>query len=310
MPPDEAHDFEMRGDFTLSFSMRWAEPEVVWLIGAEGHTPIVLANTRSVLVDRNIISTLRLLQKEPTRPTLRAERWWLGHLNSSQFELNPLLFAYEGGARRLPGREEFDSSMRSATAVLHECLPRARVTQHLQLGMLYDILREWDLQHERCERFLLTAAPLLAPRHAQVQRRAVEQRLVDLAMSASVDLTSLVFLAALSCLYEKADGDGPLLGRRVLNPKEAYTPMDAYRALADLRALELLAGAIANGFLEQALATRDRYLAGFWCALRVTAPPKSQLAKSFQVSPRQDLFPSLDRNGVAQLVARLSRGKA
>jgi hypothetical protein len=297
----------METGLTLRMKVRWVEPESVWFLQLGGRVPLVFAGGGTVLIDRNVVGAVVALSRDPERQDFKAERWWLRPLDSEHFLLNPILYAMEGNARRTPTFDEFCAGLHSSRELLRRGFPKARILEHPASGLhaVYQFLRSFAERRAAEQAFLLKVAPMLADRVRISSRRAAEDRILAEARSAGLLSRSLLVLCALSCLYERADGAEPMIGRGVLNPTATYTEADAYNAIADVQCLELLSSAAAREEESFGLVTRDRYLAALWCALGVSAPSKGEDGWTITLAPGSDLFPSLHEAQVAELLGRM-----
>jgi hypothetical protein len=299
----------MPAGLRFSFNIEFVHPPVVWMLRLGGWNPIPLTNVTSVLIDRNVLATLKALARHPGRTDLEAEKWWLNHLNHPRFVLNPVLCALEGKSQRTPTFDEFSREMEASCEVLTDGLPNARLLRHesTTFNELYTLVRNFANRRSKEASFLLAVSPLLTDRVAGRAVPQVEAKILREAKAAAILSKSLAVLCALSCLYELIDGSQPSIGRRVLKLKKSYSSADAYNAVADLQCLEFLAAAIAFPSSNFGLVTRDKYLAALWCELRIS---DTSLAQSgglfFNLSPSVRLFPRLSEDDVAALITRMA----
>lgn len=295
----------MEAGFTLRMNIRWVEPETVWMLEIGGRSPIPLSGARTVFVDRSVTSALEVLSRDPGRPDYKADNWWLGHLNSERFELNPVLCGFEGSNRRTPTFEEFGAALERARSVLADGLPKAQVVSHLNLPALYAILVESADRRRTAEAFLLASAPMLVERVSKERAPRLQAEILSNAAAVGLPAKSIVVLCALSCIHERQDGGEPRIGRGILKPTRSYTAGDAHNALADLQGIEMLASSSAFGHHPSGFVTRDRALADLWCALGIAVSRNTQGRMVMRLSPAPELFPALDNAAIARLVARL-----
>ena len=131
---------------------------------------------------------------------------------------------------------------------------------------------------------------MLVGRVKQGKESRIEAAIFAACKRYGVPRHSFVTIATLSCLYEDQHGDVYEIGRHVLKPSRNYSATDAYNAVSDLGHLKL---AIISGALYGAqlfsLATSDRALASFWCALR----PVGRLDEHGDIDIESDLAPEL-----------------
>lgn len=103
---------------------------------------------------------------------------------------------------------------------------------------------------------------------------------------------TLAVLAALSIVCVE-NGAGP--AKRLIKPSAQYSEHDAYNALADLRALELLINFFALFPQEQImLCTGDKNLALFWAGMRASGfalHGPAPVSYTYKLSPVEALLP-------------------
>lgn len=294
----------------FSFDIEFVHPPVVWMLQLGGWIPIPFSKVTSVLVDRNVVATLKALARHPKRTDLEAQKWWLAHLDNPQFVLNPVLCALEGNSQRTPTFDEFSDEMDRSCDILAQGLPNARLLRHdaTTFNQLYSLVQDFSARRRKEASFLLAVFPFLTDRVATKAIRQIEARILREAESAGILSRSLTVLCALSCLYELPDGSQPMIGRGVLKLNKSYTPAAAYNAVADLQCVEFLIAATAFPNSSFGFVTRDRFLAALWCALGVS---DSNLSPSggllFNLSPSVQLFPRLNEDEVAALIARMGQ---
>jgi len=103
---------------------------------------------------------------------------------------------------------------------------------------------------------------------------------------------SLVVLAALSSVVIP-NGRSP--AKKLLKLKHGYSEADAYNALADLRAIELLIHLFALfPHVPTLLCTADRALALFWTGIGASNFARSGTGVSFELAPVEQLLPAAD----------------
>ena len=292
---------------SLSFNIRFDQPVKVWVLQLGGWLPAQLTGVGVVLVDRNVVSALSALADHPDRTDMDAERWWLAHLDSERFVLNPVLCASEGGFRGVPTFQEFCDGLAEASEILVKGLPKARLIQHdrAHFDRLYDNVTAAASRQEGETAFLSDVARLIASRVSAGSDRKVEATIIEAARTAGLLLHSFAVLAVLSCLYEPQDGNEPLIGRGVVKPTTTYSAADAHNTLADLRSLEFLAATSSLQGPTPGFCTRDKDLAAFWSGLGVSAPTWTGRTFSADLAPTLQLFPRLDEEALADLFTRL-----
>lgn len=170
----------------------------------------------------------------------------------------------------------------------------------------YDVVCDLAVRGLKETAFLLAVIPMLRNRVSRSELRTREQQLVQSARESGVNADSLVMLAALSCLYEGDEGEFGA-GRQILKPKNNYDHHDAYNALADLHALELLlASRTIRDQMPLALCTCDKALALFWCGLLPTNVSRVPGAIRYDATFTTDLFPRLEAGDIDRLVTAMA----
>jgi hypothetical protein len=293
---------------TISATIEWVQPERVWLLVPGGRIPLVFGAVGSILIDRNVLGALSALAKNPAREDMQAEKWWLNHLNSEGCFLNPSLCAIEGPFGRSPTFPQFCSALDAARDLLSRELPRATIIKHgeAELRATYGIIERLAPRRERETSFLLSVAPRIANRMTKQVAHSIEDGLLVEAQAAGLLTGSLVLLCVLSCLYERADGAEPMIGRGILKPRPDYQPADAYNAIADLQCLEFFSAASALGAGTVGLVTRDKYLVALWCALGIKQQRLGEEGNEIIASPSPALFPGLVGDEMAELFDRVA----
>lgn len=269
-----------------------------------GWLPMPFTIPARFLVDRNIVILLRRIREGNLVSTSEALHWWTRLFDQGSALFNPLLYAWEGGARRKPTRREFEESFQEGAAEIALALPACAVVRYgaREFDAAYGQLEAFDRRGDRELRFLTEACIAISDRPSapQLWRRAREVLL--LADKHGVRRGSLPSLAALSCVFEEAQGTVPSIGRRLLKPKPSYTEADAFNALSDLRHVELTAaGRVIFGAESFALCTCDRALAMFWSALSMRGEAIDADKMEFTYDLTRDLFTRLDEQGILDL---------
>lgn len=293
----------MRINFTVEFNHKLT----AWILQMGGWLPPAFASVDILLVDRNVLSTLKALLRHPERQDLIADRWWLEFLNRSSIRLNPVLAAMEGRWRSTPSFSGFCEELEEATDILTAALPEANIVRQRSEHHknVYQVLESQLPRFHRESKFLQEVAPLLASRAAAGREHSLENQIFLLAASNGISKCSFPCMCALSTLYERSDGDEPKIGRGVLKPTHSYSADDAFNALSDFRAIEFIGVASSIGLGNAGLCTRDKYLAAFWV---YAAPSKVEWRNGAIVTtyaPRKELFPRLDEAAFHDLLARV-----
>lgn len=228
-------------------------------------------------------------------------RDFIDFLSFGSVRINPCMYLLEGNQRRKPTRAELHAQYDEVCAALHDTLPYAQIvpagTSSLD-GILALIEHSRDSM-ARQQRFLMElACHLQSPVSIKNRERAWHSVLAS-ANRHGVESTSLVAIAALSCVVAPQHA---CPARRVLKPKGDYAESDAYNALADLQKLELLLNHIAMFSDEELmLCTRDVGLARFWTALGAEAITRLDGKLTLTFAWPHPLFPSIPREWLLAL---------
>jgi hypothetical protein len=267
-----------------------------------GWYPLVFLDGHLLLIDRNILSTLRQLDSS-RRKDAEANRWWFQFLNKPYQRINPALCALESPFQRTPTFDEFREQYDSAYTDLKKLLPDAYVVDYTDpvYNAAYEMLRQFNERYQAEVQFLVEVAPWLSDRKSDVVIQKVEEKILDRARALRLLNGSMIVIAALSCLYESKDGATPSVGRAILKPVRTFGLKEAHNAISDLRALELLVGGSALERGKVALCTLDRGLAAFWCALQVKNPVWENNALNYSFTLDEQIFPRLSRSELERI---------
>jgi hypothetical protein len=254
---------------------------------------LALQSDMIVLPDRCTISEIRGrfrdgVKKGTTEPD------FLDLFAGRRVRINPMLFALEGNQRRDPTPREVAQQLEEAVTHLQLALPLAEVigAGGVSLNGLLGLLEETAVGTEAKREFLMRLAPRIhAPVRAE-RRGALWDEILRTAIECKVEPKSLVVIAALSSIAAPMTANPAKL---VLKLKQRYTIHDAYNALADLRALELLM-TLFGRFPSQAamLCTGDKNLALFWAGVGASNFAWEGGHASFTLSPVDSFFAGID----------------
>lgn len=271
-----------------------------------GWYPLMFLSGHMLLIDRNILSTLRQLPSS-RREDAEANRWWFQFLNDPHQRINPALCALESPFQRTPTFDELREQYDSACTDLKKLLPDATVVSYMDAAYnaSYEILRDLTARYQVESQFLLEVAPWISERKSDALIRSVEGKILSRARAFGILNRSLVVIAALSCLYESKDGAVPSIGRAVIKPKRAFGPSEAHNVISDLRSLELLVGTSALELGRVALCTRDRGLGAFWCALQVKNPVWKGNSLTYSLTLDKRLFPRLSEDEIERIQSEI-----
>lgn len=228
-----------------------------------GWLPSALAATREtavILPDRNIITEIAGRFDGGKRVGRNPD--FLDLFEDDPVRINPMLFAMEGNGRTLPTPEAARAQLEEAVAKLRQALPAATLMVGPEsIDGLLGVIEDVRPGMARKQAFLRHVAPILA---APVARGDVDRRwqeTLEAAKDFGVVQASLVVLAVLSTIVNPAR----CAAKSLLKFHAAYSDADAYNALSDLQALDLLLYCLAFfPEMHTQLCTADRNLALFW----------------------------------------------
>lgn len=253
---------------------------------------LALRSNMVVMPDRCTISDLASRYQDGQK--IRAGDDFLDLFQDKPVRINPGLFALEGNCRQLPAPCEVEEQWAEACRKIRTALPQAQLTPDAAVVGLIAILDELRESTERKMQFLRQLAPILQSPISATRRSEVLQQVLEIAQTCGLQRNTLVVLAALSIVCVK-NGAGP--AKRIIKPSAKYSKQDAYNALADFRALELLISLYALFPQEQImLCTGDKNLALFWAGIRASGfsvnghNPDSY---TYKLSPVEALLPNV-----------------
>lgn len=280
---------------TASFSMDVAFHErfSIYALVEGGWLPLPFVEPGIFLIDQNVLITLAGIANGRIKPGNRDT--WLTFLNNPRTVINPVFCAWEGISRQTPTYTEFCDRFDEASARISAALPKVSVIkfEKVHYEAAHTSILAFVERQERETEFLLYAVPLIREKTSPEKLAEYRSKLVTKATELGLNNRSLLAIAVFSCLFERQDGSGYLVGRKILKPKQHYTEQDAYNALCDLRSLELFICSRTIGGKPMSLCTRDRAMAAFWCLIN----PKSVLWENgsftYSLEFSNDLFPRL-----------------
>lgn len=255
-----------------------------------GWLPSVLGATREtavVLPDRNIIT--EIVGRFDGGKKVGREPDFLDLFEDDPVRINPLLFAMEGNNRALPEPDVARAQLEEAVEKLRKALPKATLMVGSGsidglLGLIDDIRPGMA----RKQAFLRRVAPILA---APVARRDVDRRWQEIvagAQDSGVVQASLLVLAVLSTLVNP----GRSAAKGLFKFHAAYSDADAYNALSDLQALDLLLYCLAFfPDMHTQLCTADRNLALLWVGAGASDIARNGDGIRFTMTPHEAVLP-------------------
>jgi hypothetical protein len=268
-----------------------------------GWLPSALAATREtavILPDRNIISEIAGRFDDGTKVNRASD--FLDLFEGDPVRINPMLFALEGNGRAVPTPDVARDQLQEAIAKLRKALPAATLMVGPgSIDGLLGLIEDVRPGMARKQAFLRSVAPVLA---APVARRHVDklwEEILAAAQDCGVVQASLVVLAVLSALVNP----GRSVAKSLLKFHAAYSDADAYNALSDLQALDLLLYCLAFfPEMQTQLCTADRNLALFWVGAGVSDIHRNGDGISFTMGPNDAILPEIyAERWAAQLAA-------
>lgn len=264
--------------------------------------------TTLVLLDRNVVSLIKRVVDggSPRDKTECAALEKLKSLDRPEMRFSPLLSSIEGEK----GRE--DSVEEKAVCVEKEAVALGRFfknagTDSSYLGERRDLAAEVfagsieSLWTERTD-FLLKAASLIAQKVGQLERRAVEEKLITFARASKLAADDALTVLCIACLYGSEDA------RKVLKPHKP----NAYNVLSDLHVISRvgMVKAVVDTLTLQVkvrFETLDLGLRGVLSKVRIVSSelrPDGSVQICIRYLPA--LFPELPEAGVVDLLNRLT----
>lgn len=208
--------------------------------------------------------------------------------------INPLLYAMEGvTGRSAPDEATLSDLVDRASVKIQEALPNATIFPDKVSAIrgASSLLSDMAESFARKQKFLVKAAPLVAPATGNAKRAGVWSELFELAERYGVQRRSMLMLTVLSATSAK-QGLNP--AKQLLKPRRGYNEKDAYNALCDLRALDLLIAALSDFPQENVtLLTEDRPLALLWAGLQTHSHRREGQDIHYSMNPHRALFATL-----------------
>lgn len=243
-----------------------------------------------MLVDRNVVS--EIIRWFDGGKKVGVEPDFLDLFADTPVRINPLLFAMEGNARGIPAPDLVREQLEEAVTKLRTALPSARlVVGPARLVGALGLIEESRRGFEQRQRFLLRAAPMLAAPVGHKDMCARWSEVIGAADDCGVSRGSLVVLAALSSVVIPNDRSP---AKKLLKLKHGYSEADAYNALADLRAIELLIHLFALfPNVPTLLCTADRNLALFWMGIGASKLRAQRRRRQLRLVPCRTTTPQV-----------------
>ncbi len=297
-------------DRTIDFKIQFNEKVSIYIMELGGWLPLSFANYNSILLDRNIISSIKQIKENKLRENTKATDWWLKFYKESEFTINPLLYAFEGQYQRFPNYTEFCKSFDEASDELKEYFPKAKIIKYPKKAIyqkVYELLMEVSEQNILEQEFLINAAPLVANRVSDKELNHRQNAIDDLAEKYGILGESLLYYLIVSCLYDPKDGSSYLPARKILKPKENYTKKEAYNAIADINAITLFIQSLSLQNFMMPVCTCDKPLAAFWAAINPLKRTVKNKKINIEFQPTKYLFPRLSTKEIESFASNLNK---
>jgi hypothetical protein len=236
---------------------------------------------------------------------------FLDFLADHPVKINPMLCAMEGISGSKPPSETELSAIfdRTANGIL-EALPHAVIfpakpaVMKGALGLIQDTAESFH----RKQKFLLKAGPSLSAPVGKAKRLKLLDQMFELALACGISKASMLMLTVLSAA---SAGQSMNPARKLLKPRNPYTKKDAYNALSDLRALDLLIAACADfPNLQVSLMTNDKALALLWSGLQAHSFQRNGAHIQYSINPHRALFNGLSDEELKHMWDSITRESA
>lgn len=300
----------VNGTGRLRGRITFTEPAKIFaLVPNGGWFPVPFASPQHFLLDRNVVANFHKLRRRENFSDRASYEHWTGFFDQGTAFFNPLPYAFEGSAKRIPGFEEFVQAFERGVRELQTAFPNCRVVRYSasQYRMVYSVLLTIHTKTPREIAFLCEAAQIVLPYASDAKLRSLADRILALADRHNVDRQSLALLVVLSCIYANPKAPAAdYIGRMILKPTQDFGPADAYNAVSDLRHIELAALGYAHIATDSgfALCTSDMGVASLWCALGIRDMTETAGETEFTVDYLPELFPRLtDLEEIAHMLA-------
>lgn len=288
-----------------SMNIEFRRRTSIYALVEGGWLPVPFVPPGIFIIDQNVLIILAKIADGRIRPDYHDI--WHSFLNNPRLVINPVFCAWEGNLRRVPTYSEFCDYFDEASARISAALPKASVIkfEEMHYQAAYTSITDFTERQKKETEFLLYAVPLITVRASTSRLKEYQKKLVNKAKELGLNDRSLVVLATFSCLFDRRDGSGYQVGRRILKPHRNYTDEDAYNALSDLRSVELTICSRAVMRESLTLCTRDRALAAFWCLINPQAVTVENGKFTYSLSFAEDLFPRLSHEELGNFVREL-----
>ncbi len=235
---------------------------------------------------------------------------FLDLLKDYPIKINPVLYILEGNSGKTsPSESQLPELYDKAVQKIQEALPAAVILPDKAsiIQGCARLLRDTTSTLSQKQAFLVKAAPLAAPSISKNSRPRIWLEIFTLAKHFGINSASTLMVALLSATAARQDLNP---AKKWLKPKNTYTESNAFNALSDLRALDVLIAAITD-FPEQhtALLTNDIPLAQLWAGLQAHSYRRQGNDIHYTINPHSDLFSNLSDSELQMLLTAISTGQ-
>lgn len=305
----EAGDATINGevidkDSTITVPIKFNSEMSVYAIVIDGWLPITFRNSKWLVPDRNLISSIIQINSNNLNDKNKATKWWLDFIKESDITINPMLYALEGNTRKKPSYKEFCTSFDKAVEKLSIYFPKGRIISYkseMFYSAGYSILEEMaDKQNDEIN-FLLETAPLVLTPYSNRQIGKIQQEIDEIAIKYDIIGKTFLYFLVISCLYERNDNKYFKAARKVLKPTSRYTEVDAYNTISDINALNIFIQLWSIFKQPYPICTRDEGLVAFWSGLNPIKISSRNKKIDIEFTFNECLFPSLNTEQRHQL---------
>jgi len=278
----------------------------VYALVINGWLPITFRNSKWLVPDRNLISSIIQIKLDNLNGNNKAIKWWLDFIKDSDITINPLLYAFEGNKQKKPSYKEFCTSFDKAVDKLYSYFPKGKIISNkseLFYGAGYSILEEMAAKQNDEIKFLLETAPLVSIPHSNQQLSKVQQKIDEIATKYDLIGKSFLYFLVISCLYERNDSKYFKAARKVLKPTSNFKEIDAYNAISDINALNIFIFIQSRSIYKEPypICTCDKGLVAFWSGLNPIKISSKNKKIDIEFTFNECLFPRLNTKQRHQL---------
>jgi hypothetical protein len=298
------------GTAKMDGRLAFNEPVTIYsLVPNGGWLPVPFVSPQHFLLDRNVVANFRKLRQHQNFSDKRAHQFWTRFFEQGTALFNPLPYALEGNARRIPEFDEFVQAFEQGVMDVEEAFPRSGVVRYspVHYRLAYAQLQAIHANTRREIEFLCEISLLLVAPTSDARLRSVADRILETAHRHKVDRQSLAVLLTLSCLFEDPQSSTKSIGTKILKPRQTYEAGDAYNAICDLRHIELAATGhawVTSG--RFALCTSDKAVASLWCALGIRDIVGTTTGTEYTFDFSPELFPRLNEAAIGEIASLLA----